>query len=301
MTNAAFIYPLISATCFGISNAYWRKLEKAGFSFQEAIFYRGFIGVVLLSTLWLVLQTTGNLTTLINLDKSILSNYHWLQTLLVCIVCSLGLVCFVPSLKHKIVAVAISLSSINVFGILTAVIFLGEAFLFKHLISLAIAAIGVLLIALKSNPTTKNITFGIRSIILPLLAAFFWSVGYTLFKIPLQWMGALTLGIIIETTVWLVSIVLLVIDGKIPFAKIKNAYVKMSHFYVAGLLLVGGSLFVNIALTKISIAELNILGMFTFPITIISAFLFYKETPTIKEWIGIVLIITSILYLTLIK
>lgn len=196
MTNAAFIYPLISATCFGVSNAYWRKLEKAGFSFQEAIFYRGFIGVVLLFTLWIILQTTNNLATLVHLDKSILSNYHWLQTLLVCIVCSLGLVCFVPSLKYKKVAVSVSLSSINVFGIVTAVVFFGEVFLSKHLISLVIAAIGVFLIALKNNSNSKNITFDIQSIILPLLAAFFWGVGYTLFKISLQWMGPLTLGML---------------------------------------------------------------------------------------------------------
>lgn len=301
MTNAAFIYPLISATCFGISNAYWRKLEKTDFSFQEAIFYRGFIGVVLLSTLWIVLHITNTLPPLVYLDKSILSNYHWLQTLLVCIVCSLGLVCFVPSLKHKIVAVAVSLSSINIFGILTAVVFFGEVFLFKHLISLAIAAIGVLLIALKSNSTTKNIAFDIRSIILPLLAAFFWGVGYTLFKIPLQWMGALTLGVIIEFVVWVVSTILLLIGGFKPFGRLKQVLTQTPHFYVAGLLLIGGSLFINIALTKLPIAELNILGMFTFPVSIVSAFLFYKEKPTIKEWIGIVLIIASILYLTLIK
>ena len=301
MTNATFIYPLISATCFGVSNAYWRKLEKANLSFQEAIFYRGFIGVVLLSTLWIVLQTTNNLTTLVYLDKSILSNYHWLQTLLVCIICSLGLVCFVPSLKHKIVAVAVSLSSINIFGIFTAVIFFGEVFLFKHLISLAIAAIGVLLIALKNNSTTKNITFDIRSIILPLLAAFFWGVGYTLFKIPLQWMGALTLGVIIEFVVWIVSAVLLIVGGFKPFGRLKQVLTKTPHFYIAGLLLIGGSLFINIALTKLPIAEVNIYSMFTFPVSILFARLLYGEKPTNKEWIGILLIIGSILLVILKK
>jgi len=237
LRNIPFIYPLLSATCFGISNAYWRKLEKADFSFQEAIFYRGFMGIVLLSTLWTILQTTNNLTPLVYLDKSILSNYHWLQTLLVCIICSLGLVCFVPSLKHKIVAVSISLSSINIFGILTAVVFFGEVFLFKHLICLAIAATGVLLIALKSTSTTKNINFDIRSIILPLLAAFFWGIGYTLFKIPLQWMGALTLGVIIEFTVWIVSIILLLVGGFKPFTRLKYVLTKTPHFYVASSLL----------------------------------------------------------------
>ncbi len=292
----SFIYPLISATCFGISNAYWRKIEKAGFYYEEAIFYRGFIGVILLSTLWIILHKTNTSPFLVYLDKSILSNYHWLQTLLVCIVCSLGLVCFVPSLKHKIVAVSVSLSSINIFGILTAIFFFGEVFLFKHLLSLAIAAIGVLLIALKSNSTTKNIAFNVHSIILPLLAAFFWGVGYTLFKIPLQWMGALTLGVMIELVVWMVSIFLLFMNGYTPFKRLKEALTATPHFYVAGSLLVCGSLFINIAIAHLTIVEVNIFGMICFPVTIMAAFVFHNEKPTLKEWMGILFIISSIIY-----
>jgi len=114
-------------------------------------------------------------------------------------------------------------------------------------------------------------------------------------------MGALTLGVIIEVIVWIVSVVLLLIGGFKPFGKLKQVLTQIPHFYVAGLLLIGGSLFINIALTKLPIAELNILGMFTFPVSIVSAFVFYKEKPTIKEWAGILLIIASILYLTFIK
>ena len=113
-------------------------------------------------------------------------------------------------------------------------------------------------------------------------------------------MGALTLGVIIEFIVWIVSILLLIIDGKIPFSRMKDAYINTPHFFVAGLLLMGGSLFVNIALTKVTIAELNIMGMFGFPVTIIAAYIFYKERPSIKEWIGILLIICSLFYMIIV-
>jgi len=84
---------------------------------------------------------------------------------------------------------------------------------------------------------------------------------------------------------------LLLIGGFKPFGRLKQALTQTPHFYVAGLLLIGGSLFINIALTKLPIAELNILGMFTFPVSIVSAFLFYKEKPTIKKALSIVKII----------
>ncbi len=292
----SFIYPLISATCFGISNAYWRKIEKAGFSYEEAIFYRGFIGVILLSALWLCLQYTGDLSSLVYVSNQITFGTNWLQTILVCIVCSMGLVCFVPSLRYRIVAVAVSLSSINVFGILTALVFFGEAFLFKHFISLLIGAIGILLIALKSHDTTKGVSFNIRSVILPLLAAFFWGIGYTLFKIPLQWMGALSLGVIIELVVWMVSVFLLFKNGYTPFKRLKEALTATPHFYVAGSLLVCGSLFINTAIAHLTIVEVNIFSMVCFPVTILAAFLFHAEKPTLKEWMGILLIISSIIY-----
>jgi len=88
----AFVYELISAGCFGVSNAYWKKIDKAGYSFEEAIFYRGFMGVILLSVLWIYLHSTGYLGSITKLDKTIFSDYKWLYTLLICLFCSFGLV-----------------------------------------------------------------------------------------------------------------------------------------------------------------------------------------------------------------
>ena len=205
------------------------------------------------------------------------------------------------SLKYKSIAVAVSLSSINFFGILAAVVFLGEVFLWKHLLSLAIATIGILIISIHFNDNRKKIKFDFHSILLPILASVFWGVGYTLFKISLQWMGALTLGIVIETVVLLVALLLIIKCKKLSFKNFINAYTITPHFYIAGLLLMMGSLFINIALTKMSIATVNILGFFTFPVSIVSAYVISREISTIKEWVGIVFIISSIIFLVVVK
>ncbi len=124
-----FIYEIISATCFGVSNAYWKKLEQAGYSFLESIFYRSIIAVVLLIGLFVSLHYWGYGEQLVYINKSILQNNHWLYTLLICIFCSMGLLCYVSSLKYKIVAVAVSLSQINFFLILASSFFFSEEFL----------------------------------------------------------------------------------------------------------------------------------------------------------------------------
>lgn len=191
-----------------------------------------------------------------------------------------------------------SLSSINFFGIATATICFSEAFTTNHFISFIIAIIGILFISLKT--TQQKTVFNFQSILLPLLAAMFWGVGYTLFKIPLQWMGALTLSLLIESTVLIVSFVMLLQSKTVVQLNFKKAF-SIPQFYVAGLLLVSGSVLINIALTKLSIATVNILGLFTFPVSIFSAYLFSKEKPTKKEGVGIILIVASIIFLIIVK
>ena len=290
-----FIYEIISATCFGVSNAYWKKLEQAGYSFLESIFYRSIIAVALLIVLFVSLHYWGYGEQLVYINKRILQNNHWLYTLLICIFCSMGLLCYVSSLKYKIVAVAVSLSSINIFGILAATFIFSEAFLANQFVSLLIATAGIVLISLKPSANLPGVSYDIRSILLPILASFFWGIGYTLFKVPLQWMGAFTLSLLIEGTVLALSFFMLLATKGIKPLRIAKAFAK-PHFYVAAVFLLGGSVFVNIALTKLSVVTINILGLLTFPVSIFFAFVIGREKPTFREWIGIFFIVSSILF-----
>ena len=259
------------------------------------------MGVTMLLLLFTSLHYLGYAKPFIYINKNLFQTNYWLYSILICIFCSLGLVCYVSSLKQKLVAVAVSLSSINIFGITAATIFFNETFLAKHFISLLIATIGILFILIKEQANQQKIKFDIRSISLPILASMFWGVGYTLFKIPLQWMGALTLSLLIECTVLVVAFIIIVANKKLSLHKFSLAFITTPHFYISGLLLVGGSIFVNIALTKLSIANVNILGMFTFPVSIIAAFIFNNEKPTIREWLGMFFITASILFLLIVN
>jgi drug/metabolite transporter (DMT)-like permease len=55
-------------------------------------------------------------------------------------------------------------------------------------------------------------------------------------------------------------------------------------------------LFINLAIAHLTIVEVNIFGMICFPVSIIAAFLIHNEKPTLKEWMGILFIVASIIY-----
>lgn len=290
------LFQLLSILCFGISNAFWKKIEKSGYGFIEAVFYRSVIAVAML----IVMIATFNHFEIFNefcfVDQYFFQQWHWLQCIFICVFCSLGLVCFVSSLKQNVVGVAVSLTSVNIFGILCATLFLHEAFEQKHAISLVIATFGILLIGIKK--TDKKYAINFRKVMLPFAASFFWGIGYTLFKIPLKWVGPLMMSLFIETTVLLVSFILLLKQQKVtPINLIKSW--SSYHFYFSGFLLATGSVFVNIALSSLSIVLINITGLLIFPVSIFMAYLFNHEIPTFKAFVGMALIILSILFVFL--
>ena len=290
------LYQLLSVLCFGISNAFWKKIEKKEYGFIEAVFYRAVIAVAMLIVLIAAFNHFGIFKNFCFIDQHFFQQWHWLQCIFICIFCSLGLVCFVSSLKHHVVGVAVSLTSVNIFGILFATVFLHEAFEQKHAISLAIATSGVLFIGIKK--TDKKYFLNFRTIMLPFAASFFWGIGYTLFKIPLKWVGPLMMSLFIETTVLLVSFFLLLKQQKIAQINLIKSW-SSYHFYFSGLLLAIGSVFVNIALSSLSIVLINITGLLIFPVSIFMAFLFNNEIPTFKAFVGMALIILSILFVFL--
>lgn len=285
-------YQFMSVLCFGISNAFWKKIEKRGFGYIEAVFYRGIIAVVILAGLIAVGNCFSIFREFCFVDVIFFQQWRWLYCLLICLFCSLGLVCFVSSLQQHIVGVAVSLSSINIFGILCATLLFHEAFESKHAIGLFVAALGVLLIGIKK--TNQKYSLNIKAVMLPFAASFFWGIGYTLFKIPLKWVGPLVMSLFIETTVLVVSLLLLLFQKKltkIDFIKSYSSY----HFFLSGILLVLGSVLVNLALCSLPIVLLNITGLLIFPVSILMAYLFNEEIPTIRAFVGIALIVLSIL------
>lgn len=283
-----FLFGIISAFSFGISNAYWKTAAK-DIDYPYLVVYRGLFASVIFGLLWILLwalefQTFG-------LYQKSASALDYVHTALISLVCSLGLFFFLSSLKYQPVSITIPLTSINIFNILTTVFIIGETFHFIYLVAFSLALIGILL--------TQNYSFNRklewnRGASYAILASFFWGVTYPLFKLVSPKIGAIPLSFILESCVTFSAVIW-------AFNSHANMHIKQSlqpklikHYVILSVLLIGGTLFFNLAIQGLSVLTLNLLSNFQLITTIAIGFVFYKERITINQTLGIVLIFLSI-------
>ena len=264
-----YLFGLISATFFGISNVYWKTAGKF-ISFSNIVFFRGIIATTCFAITWFIIANSNNNTSLtINTEATFL---QYIKTILLCLICSLGLVFYLLSLKYSPVSISVPLSSINIFSILTAVFILGETFKTIYFASFTLALAGILLSQSFKMETT-----------------------YALFKFSASWIGAIPLAFILECCVTITAFVWMIFSKSVPSKK--NEYLSaknIKHYFILATLLVGGTLFFNLAIQQIPVLVINILGNFTLIVSVSAGILFYKERLTIKQLAGIGLVIVSI-------
>lgn len=292
-----YIFGLISAFCFGISNAYWKTAVKSN-SFSNIVFFRGIIATLCFAITWLILSNSNNNTSLtINAGATFL---QYIKTVLLCLVCSLGLVFYLLSLNYSPVSISVPLSSINIFSILTAVLILGETFKTIYFLSFAVAFFGILLsqsfqFDKKGIQWNKGATFA-------LLASLFWGTTYALFKFSALWLGAIPLAFLLECCVTITALVWMLFSKSGSIKKNEQLSVKnIKHYFILAGLLFGGTLFFNLAIQQIPVLVINILGNFTLVVSISAGLLFYKEKLTVKQIAGISLVVISIAIVQFIK
>lgn len=292
-----YIFGLISAFCFGISNAYWKTAVKSN-NFSNIVFFRGIIASVCFALTWFILINSNNNTTLtINTGATFL---QYLKTVLLCLVCSLGLVFYLLSLNYSPVSISVPLSSINIFSILTAVFILGETFRAIYFLSFAVAFCGILLsqsfhFDKKGMQWNKGATYA-------LLASLFWGTTYALFKYAALWLGAIPLAFILECCVTITALVWMLFSKSGSLKKNEQlSVINIKHYLILAVLLVGGTLFFNLAIQQIPVLVINILGNFTLVVSIGAGILFYKEKLSAKQIAGVSLIIISILIVQYLK
>jgi drug/metabolite transporter (DMT)-like permease len=68
----------------------------------------------------------------------------------------------------------------------------------------------------------------------------------------------------------------------------------LKHYGVLSLLLVGGTLFFNLAILQISVLNLDILSNFQIVVSIVLGIFIYREKLTKQQMVGIALILLSI-------
>lgn len=285
-----YFLALISAFCFGISNAYWKTAGKSN-SFSTIVFYRGILASFCFGLIWIFLANSNYNATLIINNGTTTAQY--LKTILLCAVCSLGLVFYLLSLRYSAISIAVPLSSINIFSILTAVFILGEAFRSVYFISFALAIAGILIsqsfrFDKKGRSWNKGTTYA-------LLASLFWGISYALFKFSASWLGAIPLAFILECCVTITaSIWILLSKTKNFIRKEELSANNIKHYLVLATLLVGGTLFFNLAIQQIPVLVINIFGNFTMVVSILAGVLIYREKLSLQQIIGIALVIVSI-------
>jgi drug/metabolite transporter (DMT)-like permease len=283
------LFGTISAFCFGISNAYWKSTSRE-FDFTHLVIYRGIISSFFFGLLWVfikyyhvgyfgVLGSSADIT-------------DYIKTILLCFLCSFGLIFFLSSLKYQQVSITAPLTSVNIFSVLTAVFVLGETFNLIYFFAFSLTLFGILLtLNFKFNSFNRwshGATYAV-------LASFFWGITYPLFKFVSPILGAIPLAFILESCVTCSAIVWASTRNKPNSIKPRLNSEYFKHAFVLACLLIGGTLFFNLAIQNLSVLSLNILGHLQLIVSVSIGIFFYREKLTLKQIIGISLILISIL------
>jgi len=282
-------FGIVSAFCFGVSNAYW-KIAAKSISYHYLVFFRGIIASVIFGLSWLALRLSGlEANDIINSEAKLGS---YLKVIGLCLVCSLGLVFFLKSMRFAPVSITVALSSVNIIGLLTTVFIVGEEFKDVYFFSFTLAIIGILLtqnfnLSGFKQKWNKGATFA-------LLASFFWGITYPLFKFASPAVGALPLSCLLEVSVTAVSVVWILFNTEKDAKAELLSGKKIRHYFVLAGLLIGGTLFFNLAIQQVTVLHLDIIGNLQLIVSLILSTLLHREKVGTKQILGIILILLSI-------
>lgn len=277
----------LSACFFGFSNAYWKKAVAAR-PFLQIIFIRGMYSTLFFFFCCLVDYYSAFFQTWIGVPP-VFNGKELGLSFALCLFSSFGLYFFVKSVKESPVSIVIPLSSINLFGLLTAVFVLGEDWRNSYSWAFLFVLMGIYFIyknELQFNSTSQFF----RALVGGLLASFFWGVSYALFKYPIAWLGVLRFTFLLEFSV--TSMVGIMILAQ------KQSLQAISHqpIRILALCLILGSIFLHIAYQLTDITKIVFAGKFQLIISILVGKWLYREPIGLYRWTGIGFLLLSIYF-----
>lgn len=283
------LFVLIGAFCFAISNAYWKKVTQT-IPYQVGMFYRGIFASGVFAILYFGCRThpffAGWTVRSLAIDKYIF------YTIAICVFNIFGLVFFLRGIQKAPVSLVVPVSALKVFTILTAVFVVGEVWKMPYLYAFGFSTLGLFLLYLEGSQqaSDKEQKLGV---LYGLASSFFWGSSYALYKFPIGWWGPLGFSFVIETTAMLFGWVLVVRDGLINqlFTYAKSIHIQT--YIVQGILLVAGGLAINISYQYLPIMVINILIISSQLLSVLLGFMFFKERLSLKQWMGLILIMIS--------
>ncbi len=280
-----FLYILFSSAFYGFSNAYWKRAIQDA-PFLQVIFVRGlyttsFFGLCYLADFqWSIFTPWLGIRPAYNLGQLAMS-------VGLCLFSFLGLYFFVRSLKSEAISLVAPLSSINIFGLLTAVLFLGESWGFSFSIATTCVVGGVFLF-FQSDWHFSSISAFLKALGGSILASFFWGVSYALFKFPVAWLGVLPFSFLLELCVTLCVGVILI------FQKQKWQQIPQNPIRILALCIILGSVFLNIAYKTATITQIIFVSKSQLVLTLIFGQILYREKVRPLKLLGIALLLISI-------
>lgn len=290
------LFVIVSAVCFGYSNAYWKK-AIVDIPLMLVIFYRGIIASAIFGLLCMVDYTFHLLSPFLG-EPTGFNSTQFIYSVALCIFSGFGLLFFVRSLRYALISIVVPLSSVNIFSILTATFVLKEAWKNVYYICIGLTITGVWLLFSASKLPADKKSFA-KSLYTSLLASFFWGISYALFKIPIRMMGPLPFSFLLELTIGLFAMTSLLINGSIMQVSQKWPLHTSRHYWVLALLVIGGTLSVNLGMISTPITEVNILSNASQLVALAMGYVFYREKLTAKQWLGVMAIISSIVLISL--
>ena len=284
-----FLLLLGSSAAYGFSNAYWKKAVE-GYSFLQVIFTRGLITSSFFAFCLLIDLKFHLFEPWVGIIPSF-TTQQFLLSMGLCFFSAFGLYFFVRSLRFGAVSLIVPISSINLFGMLTMVFVLGESWKINASVAFLLVCAGVYLLFLKELQF-KRLDESVKSALGALLTSFFWGVSYTLFKIPVSWLGVLPFTLLLEGSVTvLIGLFLL-------FQKHAWQSIPIRPLFVLALSVIAGSILLHLAYSKASMTQIIFVGKSQLVLTLFFSRLLYREKISRVQWLGIVLLIFSIYIVT---
>jgi drug/metabolite transporter (DMT)-like permease len=284
------IFVIIGSLFFGFSNAFWKR-ATSDLPFFVIIFCRGLITSSIFGILWLVEFNFGFFSPYVGPLQQFNLEQLYIATSM-CLLSGFGLFFFVKSMQGGVVNLVAPLSSLNIFGLLTATFVLGEPWKNSYWLPIIIMTVGLLLIFF-AKATLKLNSIQKKALAYGLLSALIWGFDYTLFKIPIKWMGVIPFSFLLEFSITIFSY-FIIIGYKI---RIKD-YVSNSKFIkntlILSLCLLGGSMFIHLAYLSTTIAKINFFAQSQLIFTLIFGAFIYKEKMVIRQYLGIFLLLVAI-------
>lgn len=278
-------YIVLSSCFFGFSNAYWKKAIQNA-PFLQVIFLRGlytssFFGIcILLDFKWKIFESWLGVRPNFSTEQLGLSFG-------LCVFSALGLFFFVRTLKTEAVSLVAPISSINIFGLLTAVLFFGDSWGLHQTAAIVCVGVGLFFI-FKSHWQFASISSFGKAMGGSILASFFWGVSYSLFRYPILWLGILPFTFLLELSVTLFTGLLLFLQ--------KQSWQRISPgpIQVLALCIMLGSTFLHIAYQSATVTQIIFIGKSQLILTLFFSYLLYREKLTYLQLLGVAFLILSI-------